>query len=177
MRCQPFHLGHKVIIDGLYEICDKVYLALGSAQEKRTENNPIPYIFRKYLIENIYPIETFQKKLIIFPAEDINDLPNWSKYLLDKIEDRVEVYFAGHKYDAIPFTQYPPKDYPKIEVKIIDRLDNNFLSGSAIRDMFKKNNPLWKDYVPKDNIEATSAALAGKHPFPQLEELFDLENI
>ena len=171
MRGQPFHLGHKLILDEMCNSCARVYLALGSAQEEGTSSNPIPYLFRKYLVENNYPFEVFTKKLIIFPAEDIHDLPNWSKYLLDKIDEQVDVYFAGDNYDAVPFTEYPATDYPKVEVKVLDRKDNHFLSGSEIRKMFKEGDPTWKDYVPKDNIEATSAALEGKHPFPAMLEL------
>ena len=172
MRCQPFHTGHQRLIDLMLSECETVYIFIGSAQESGTDKNPISYLNRKRLIENYYTEEWISGRLVICPAMDINDLPNWSKYIVNQISPIVDKYYAGTKYDAVAFTDYPPKNYPKITVEVLDRTDElGYVSATDIRDLFKKGNSTWKLYIPKGNVEITERILNGKHPFPELEKL------
>jgi len=91
---------------------------------------------------------------------------------VNQIDPVVDKYYAGSKYDAVAFTDYPPKNYPKIEVGVLDREDSPQLaSGTDIRELFKKGNPTWKLFIPVGNVDITERVLNGKHPFPELEKL------
>ena len=172
MRLQPFHKGHQRLIDLMLSECETCYLIIGSAQEKETENNPISYINRKRLVENYYTEEWVNEKLIILGAEDINDFPNWSKYLVNLIPNIVEKYYAGTESDASAFNLYPPSNYPKIKVEVLDRnIEPKLASATKIRELFRKGNPSWKLHIPKDNVKITQRVLNGEHPFPELEKL------
>jgi len=172
MRLQPFHTGHQRMIDKILSECKTCYILIGSAQEQDTERNPISYVNRKRLLENYYMHEWISGRLEVMPADDINDLPNWSKYIVDKIQPIVEKYYAGTESDAEAFIKYPPNNYPKIEIDILRREDfPQFISATEIRKLFKQNNPVWKLYIPKGNVGITELLLNGEHPFPELEKL------
>jgi len=158
MRLQPLHLGHKRLIDQILLDCDVAFIAIGSAQESGTIKNPISYSNRKELLENLYPNECQSRKLRIIPAKDIHDIPNWSKYLVKLIPDKVDIYYAGSGYDAATFTLFPPVDYPKISIEIIDRFKDD-ISASEIRILFKQGIPTWKKYIPKENLKITEKYL------------------
>ena len=53
-RFQPFHNGHKMIIDKMLEESKYITIILGSAQESGTDSNPLSIKQRLNLIENIY---------------------------------------------------------------------------------------------------------------------------
>ncbi|MFB6208073.1 MAG: adenylyltransferase/cytidyltransferase family protein [Candidatus Nanohaloarchaea archaeon] len=53
-RFQPFHLGHKQVIDQYREDYE-IVIVVGSASESRTEENPLSFEERKELIHECYP--------------------------------------------------------------------------------------------------------------------------
>lgn len=53
-RFQPFHIGHKEIVDAALKCSDRVLILVGSAQEHGTVQNPLPYIFRAQIIKTVY---------------------------------------------------------------------------------------------------------------------------
>lgn len=172
MRMQPFHTGHQRLIDKMLSECETCYIFIGSAQEHGTERNPISYTNRKRLVENFYTEEWVSARLVTCPAADINDLPNWSQYIVNQISPVVDKYYAGTEHDAMAFVSYPPKNYPSIEVEVLDREElPQHISATDIRKLFKQNNPAWKLYIPHGNADITGRILNGKHPFPELEKL------
>ena len=46
-RFQPFHKGHESIVRKMLEECEKVIIAIGSAQESGTVANPFRYEYQK----------------------------------------------------------------------------------------------------------------------------------
>jgi len=170
MRCQPFHIGHQRLVNKMISECETSFVIIGSANESGTDRNPISYVNRKRMVENCYVEEWVSGNLVISPAVDINDFPNWSKFILNMIPFIVNKYYAGSKEDASAFELYPVENYPKLEIEILDR-DDFPVTATEIRKLFKQDNPAWKLHIPKDNIEITERILNGKHPFPELEKL------
>lgn len=171
MRLQPFHTGHARLIDRMLDECERVYLLIGSADKEGTEKNPIPYLFRKRLVENHYTDQWLKNQLHILPAVDINNLPKWTKHLLDIVPEVVDTYYAGTEEDALAFRKYPAEDYPPVKVIVHEREGSNCISATDIRSLFNRGFDTWKLYIPKDNIELTERVLKGLHPFPELEKL------
>lgn len=87
-RYNHAHLGHKLLIDKALQISSRVYVAVGSAQEKETLRNPFSVNTRIKVIKNMYP-DMSEKRLIV---DGINDLSNefnkttsWGTYLKEHI--------------------------------------------------------------------------------------------
>lgn len=85
------HLGHKLLMDKGLELCKKLYVAVGSAQEKGTLRNPFPVETRINVIKNMYP-NMPEERLIVDGIDDMsNELnrgTNWGTYLKNHIIDK-----------------------------------------------------------------------------------------
>lgn len=90
-RFQPFHKGHKFLVETLAELCDVVVIAVGSAQESNTKRNPLSYEFREELIvtECKDIEEKYGVRLVVVPVKDMKSPDNhtvaWGNYLLSTI--------------------------------------------------------------------------------------------
>ena len=52
-RFQPFHNGHLKAIENILEVCEKVIIVIGSAQEKNTPKNPFSSTQRVEMIKAV----------------------------------------------------------------------------------------------------------------------------
>jgi len=150
MRCQPFHIGHKRIIDQMMKECELVTIVLGSIQEKGTETNPFNFIDRKEMVMQVYA----RKGLFVTGLPDLGDPPNWGAFVLDHVNEMcdiypVDVYYAGTKNDLSCFAN---KD-----LKIVEIARNNesfpYVSGTMIRNMCLNQDVRWMLYVPEEAQE------------------------
>ena len=159
-RFQPFHNGHKSIIDKMLIESKNITIILGSAQEKGTSKNPISASQREKLIRNIYGEKSNIK---ILSLKDVDtDLDGWYKYVMKFLEEKVpefgfpDAYYCGdmengHYYDKGEF---------KIEiVKRENQKGYKKISATEIRDMIKNHDDRWKKYIPKENLKLIEAFL------------------
>ena len=86
-RFQPLHIGHTHIIGKMFDECEVVIVAVGSAQESGTQRNPFDVATRSRWI-----IETFSGRknhiLHVVPIPDREHPSNdasWGDYVLDKV--------------------------------------------------------------------------------------------
>jgi len=147
LRAQPLHLGHVELINKAMDICQSVTIVIGSSQESRTERNPFSIEERKKMFYSVFN----QKKLNCISVEDINNPPKWVSYILSillmlstysHVNNEVDVYFAGTKWDAELFQK------EGIKTIILDRSLSNLKSGTELRKMIKEKDDTWKRYVP-----------------------------
>lgn len=91
-RFQPFHRGHESIIRKMLEECEKVVIAIGSAQELGTNTNPFRYEYRRLMIQKVFP-ECFDRIIIvgIIDRENPSDDESWGEYLLNTIYQNIEI--------------------------------------------------------------------------------------
>jgi bifunctional NMN adenylyltransferase/nudix hydrolase len=66
MRCQPFHNGHKHLIDFGLQYADKVVILVGSSNKSRSIKNPWTYEERKQMIETVY-----DSRVAVEPLHDV----------------------------------------------------------------------------------------------------------
>lgn len=91
-RFQPFHKGHLSVVKEAMKQCDTLVIAVGSAQESRTQKNPFTFCERKAMIEKSCQIGSIilsGKKVVIVPVrdrEEYSDDSNWGQYVLDCVE-------------------------------------------------------------------------------------------
>ncbi len=151
MRAQPFHLGHKNIINKMLNECENVTIVLGSVQNCGTERNPFTFDMRRKMIENCCTCE----RINILGVEDINRPDIWAEFVLEQVKNNAphlpvpDVYYAGCREDGAWFDG-------KIEtIVIVDRYAESFpiISATMVRDMLRSGDERWKDLVPHENID------------------------
>jgi len=161
MRCQPFHNGHKRIIDRMLSECEKVTLVLGSI-DKRDKRNPFPFHDRKKMIKNVYNEGTnspWMNQIVVLGVPDISDDLGWARYILRSVEDhwidnrnipeenyiKPDAYYTGSEFDARWYIDNG------MEVSIVDRTDKEYpiTSATMIRDLCEYGDDRWKHYVPE----------------------------
>ena len=84
-RFQPFHKGHKALIDKALSLSKRVVVFLGSSQEFRTEKNPFGTSERMQMILAPYP-EIQRRRLIFIPLPDYQDHNVWLKHIQDSLQ-------------------------------------------------------------------------------------------
>jgi len=140
MRLQPMHEGHKILIEKMLELCDDVIIAVGSAQESRTDKNPFSYEERKKMLLDVFPDS---KTLSIIPLADIGakSKKEWTDYLIKELKKNSlpspTHYFSGSKEDADWYTQ------TGWDIIIVDRFTvGKGISATKIRENMKNSRNL-----------------------------------
>ena len=153
MRAQPLHFGHTRLIDAALDVCEHVFIVLGSTQEHGTPRNPFSFGERKKMVKRylMHKDEAMWERVTIIGLADIFSL-RWPSYVLGEIttsfpEIKITDIFGGSQYDVDWFKAF------KLEQHIIDRTaaDYPFVSASMLRDMLTYRDPKWMTYVPKCN--------------------------
>lgn len=86
-RFQTFHIGHESLVQTGLNLCDRVLILIGSAQESGTERNPYDINTRTDMLKAIYG---YEDNIIIHGLADMTDendiRPEWGRYLLDNVD-------------------------------------------------------------------------------------------
>jgi len=120
------HFGHRYVIDsamGRHEGC----LVLIGVTNKRDKNNPLPYAFRRDLIQESYPTAT------VLPVVDVHSDEEWSLTVDQVIKlafPNKSARLYGGRDSFIP--KYSGK-FPATELPMIP-----IVSGTQIREMLKR---------------------------------------
>jgi nicotinamide-nucleotide adenylyltransferase len=144
-RFQPFHLGHKYLIEKALEISDKIIIGIGSSNIS-DKDNPYPTEKRKKFLEKFIHEEGLENKIInIIPIVDHPDDDVWLEKLLKK---------TG-KFDAsIGDNEWVNGIFEKAGIPVVrvGHLKRSILEGTKIRGLMKNKKP-WEKRVPKYLVE------------------------
>jgi bifunctional NMN adenylyltransferase/nudix hydrolase len=149
-RIQPFHLGHKTVIQTALEISKRICVLVGSANSPRSHRNPFNFQERKNMILGSFGVED-QKRIIVLPLEDAvyndslwvrnvqslvnNVLSVGSLYLnSDEISESPSIALIGHSKDD---TSYYLKLFP--QWKSVEVPSYRDISGTNIRNSYFSN--------------------------------------
>lgn len=148
-RFQPFHKGHESIVHKMLEECERVIIAIGSAQEFGTITNPFRYEYRRLMIQKVFP-EYFDRITILGITDRANpsDDESWGEYLLNTIYQSINI-----KPDAIYQGEENKhnKWFDSFNIPIIN-IDRGILKVSAteIRKSIVENNfEYFKAFMPE----------------------------
>ena len=85
-RFQPFHKGHKQLIDIALSLDKqgKVVVFIGSASESNTNKNPFNFLQRVEIISSCYTKEEL-KRLVFVPLLDYKDNKQWLKSIREEL--------------------------------------------------------------------------------------------
>lgn len=97
-RFQPFHKGHLLVVEKLLEEFDEVVIAIGSAQEGFTCNNPFTAGERIEMIDSVLRSKGVSRdRYWLIPVPDIHMPPAWTAYVLSMIP-RVDAVVSGNPH-------------------------------------------------------------------------------
>ncbi len=139
-RFQPLHVGHTNIIDKMFDECEVVIIAVGSAQESGTQRNPFDFATRSRWI-----IETFSTRrnhiLHVVPVPDREHPSNdasWGDYLLDKVwsatGEMPDVIYEGKEEERAHW-------YDNLDVEVVKVSRSTLpISGTMLRNAIVCND-------------------------------------
>jgi nicotinamide-nucleotide adenylyltransferase len=151
-RFQPFHNGHKAIVDKMLEECERVLIVIGSADKYRTTQNPYYFNERRGLIKAVYP----QDEVICVGIPDRPEVKNdsgWGRYVIDMLN-----YF-GYRPNAIYQGMETEREtwYKDVMIPVISISRLNIpISATLIRAAFIERD---KDFIRKNCPPAVAGIL------------------
>lgn len=133
-RFQPFHLGHRYVIDEALKIADKVLVLVGSANASRSTKNPFTYEEVEQHIKSCYALSNIV-------VEPLNDYTYEEGQWLTEVQELVELYadssnevtLIGYDKDE---SSYYLKHFPQYFLTTVNYFDN--INATQIRELYFK---------------------------------------
>lgn len=86
-RFQTFHKGHQSLVETGLNLCDRLFILVGSSQESGTERNPYNISTRMSIIREVYPDKD---RVHIYALRDLtneNDITvEWGRFVLENVD-------------------------------------------------------------------------------------------
>ena len=139
-RFQPFHNGHKAIVDKMLEECEKVLIVVGSSQEKGTVKNPFPAWERCEMIRGVYDYEPVSDRVNIITIPDRLTSGNdsgWGDYVMKYLENYG--YYPDAVYQGIEAERNTWYENWAVVIEHISRLEVP-ISATLIRAAIMERN-------------------------------------
>lgn len=149
-RFQTFHKGHQSLVDTGLQLCDRLLILVGSAQESGTERNPFDVITRMSIIRSIYPDKD---RVLIHSLSDLTNEDDitydWGRYVLENVDRYIykvpEIMFYGN--DEARSRWFDPEDIKNTAEFIIPR-SRLPISATMLREMMLKDERKeWMQHV------------------------------
>lgn len=108
-RFQPFHNGHKAVVDQALRQASKVIIVVGSSFKARDIRDPFTYEERVAMISACYPSEVASGRLLFTPVRDYPyDDSKWVAAVQRAVEalvndDQAKIGLIGHSKDHTSF--------------------------------------------------------------------------
>lgn len=141
-RFQPLHKGHVRVIKNLLRRFEKIIIAIGSIQEKRTEKNPFSFAERRKMLKLVFNKEIASGRIEIIGVKDEKSDEKWTRKIMKRA--RFDTVITGNPWVAKCFRG-------KKTVKMIKLWKPEVYNGTVIRKIMKKHKD-WKKFVPKEII-------------------------
>lgn len=132
-RFQPFHMGHKAVVDTALSRAKKVAVVIGSDQQPRTARNPFTTAERIQMISAVYPDEVAQNRLHFVPQVDHTyNLDRWIAGTQTGVSavaqkpfnpDPVRIGLIGHSKDHSSFYLKSFPTWDSVEVPNFKKLN------------------------------------------------------
>jgi nicotinamide-nucleotide adenylyltransferase len=142
-RYQPFHNGHLEIIREIKDDieCSELVIAIGSAQESYTLENPFTAGERIIMIDRALRAISM-KKYFLIPIPDLNMYAVWVAHV-ESLTPPIDIVYTNNTLTKRLFSE---RGY---YVKSPTMYDRDKFSGTKIRQKMI-NGENWVDYVPEN---------------------------
>jgi bifunctional NMN adenylyltransferase/nudix hydrolase len=161
MRAQPFHNGHKHLIDFGLEHAEKVVILVGSSNKARSLKNPWTYNERKEMIESVFHNYDYvlssdcvdQYRVVVEPLPDVqgNDdswLANVQQAVWKHMDEGDSLGVIGFKKDA---SSYYLDLFPEAHQIILEEAYAT-LNATELRDAYIRPAPHFPDHLVPDPV-------------------------
>lgn len=156
-RFQPFHNGHKAIIDAALEQAKQVIVVVGSSFAARTTRNPFTFQERKAMIESTYVLRSdlHPQRIKVVPVADypyddnkwVTAVQNVVYGALSYSPDPTRIGLIGHEKDG---TSFYLKIFPTWESVAVPNVDG--INATDIREkMFSNQSPEITSTMPYES--------------------------
>lgn len=141
-RAQPFHNGHKAVIERALELAHKVVVVVGSSFSARNTRNPFTFEERKQMISSVFPKET-----LVMSNQDGSQVADMRRLFIVPVSD--------YPYDDLKWINAVQKvvDETVPEAKDVGLIGHSKDHTSYYLDIF----PRWKNHVEVSNVEGINA--------------------
>ncbi len=143
-RFQPFHNGHRHLVERLANDIDEVIVGIGSADASHSVRNPFTAGERIVMITNV--LEGFEVTSYVVPIEDLNRNSVWVSHA----ESMCPPFDVVYSNNPLVVRLFNEADY---EVRDTALTDRDRLKGSEIRREMIEGNT-WRDRVPNPVVAA-----------------------
>jgi nicotinamide-nucleotide adenylyltransferase len=145
-RFQPFHLGHKYLIEKALDVCNEIIIGIGSSNISN-DKNPFSADKRLRHLKKFIREEKLEERIIkIIKLKDYPDDDVWFENL-QKQTGSFEVTIGNNEWNNGIISRH---GIPAITVPFYKR---RTLEGTKIRNLIAKNRK-WEERVPQYLIEA-----------------------
>ena len=145
-RFQPFHRGHRNVIEQYREKFDEFCIVIGSCEEEGTEDNPLSFEDRKKLIQACYP------DIEIIGVEDEEKNEEGNRKWIEKIQDKSGAELIISQNNTVKDIV---EDFPDLELEEQELHDPKIYSGTSVRRRIKSGEE-WRYLVPECAEETLS---------------------
>lgn len=135
-RFQPFHFGHKYIVDKALQKAKQVIIICGSANIAHDTDNPWNFTYREKFIEKTMAAASMQRITIRSVADYQNDT-SWKLKVVETVYSVVtgnNIGIIGHIKDK---SSYYLKDFKKWPLEKVDNYQN--INGTEIRKIISSS--------------------------------------
>jgi len=139
-RFQPYHLGHEAVLRQISRDLEEVVIAIGSAQESHTPENPFTAGERTEMIYAALGRARLREKCYVVPVMDINRNSVWVSHLQSMVP-RFEVVYSNNPLVIRLFGE------AGVEVREVSMYQRSLYSGTAIRSLMREGGD-WMSLVP-----------------------------
>ena len=155
-RFQPFHNGHKYIIEEGLKISNTIIVFCGSSNQTRTLKNPFTYTERRKFILNSFS-ELYINKIQVAPLDDCENDIEWIKNVEKKVQKIIKntpenrVALIGHTKDNSCYYLKLFEKWKYFEIKNFADIDATYIRNVIFNttDKYQIENTLNKLVPPK----------------------------
>lgn len=141
-RFQPFHLGHLSVIEDYLSQREVIEVGIGSAQSGYTPYNPFSYAEREEILRKVCcEIKDYSEPpLRIFPLYDQDSCQKWIRHFKKQAPLTGKIITGNERLSSL---------LQKEGYQVINPNKKIDISASQVREMIRKGDEQWKEYVPK----------------------------
>lgn len=139
-RFQPYHLGHQSVLREISREMDEIVIAIGSAQESHTPENPFTAGERIEMIYAALEQSDLRNRCYVIPVQDINRNSVWTSHLQSMVP-RFDVVYSNNPLVVRLFSE------AEVDVRSPPMYQRDLYSGTAIRRLMKEGGD-WRSLVP-----------------------------
>ena len=140
-RFQPFHNGHRALLQKALEDCQQVTVAIGSSTARPSLRNPFTAAERRQMVAACFPVDLATGRLRVVEVPDVNNPPKYVAHVLG-ITGPIDRAYGN---DPSTLDLFADAGIATHSPGLVDRERSE---ASAIRIQLAEDDSAWRKAVP-----------------------------